>query len=57
MPLLDFFGPYAFFPKHCYPDENQLQRYNSPVIAVIRTGASMEEDVVEQLRSLFRFQK
>ena len=65
--MLDITGPFAFFPSHCYPsgaslddDEkgmNEATQYNSPVIAYVKTGASIEEDVIAQLRSLFKFQK
>lgn len=56
--MLDFFGPYAFFPSHCYPGgKDGRLRFNSPVIAYIKTGASVEADIVDQLTSLFRFQK
>ena len=63
LPLLDFLGPYAFFPSHCYPSGvgsgklRTVTRYNSPVIAYVKTGASVEQDIIEQLESLFRFQK
>ena len=61
LPLRDIFGPYFFFPSHCYPstkDESELSqatRYNSPVVAYVKTGASVEQDIVDQLRSLFQF--
>ena len=65
--MLDITGPFAFFPSHCYPsgaslddDEkgmNEATQYNSPVVAYVKTGASIEEDVIAQLRSLFKFQK
>ena len=50
LPLLDVTGPFAFYPRHCYPggvddDEKGLSdatKYNSPVIAYVRTGASIE---------------
>ena len=55
LPLRDPFGPFFFFPKHCYPREekrsksglSEATRYNSPVIAYVRTGASVEQDIVE----------
>lgn len=50
IPLLDITGPFAFYPSHCYPsgadsDEKGLREatmYNSPVIAYVPTGASIE---------------
>ena len=63
MPLRDPFGPYFFFPKHCYPEGvggkslDEATQYNSPVIAYVKTGSSIERDIIKQLESLFRFQK
>jgi len=54
--MLDFIGPYAFFPSHCYPGPGRL-RYNSPIIAYVKTGSSIENDIIEQMTSLFKFQK
>ena len=50
MPILDITGPFAFFPSHCYQEgatseEKGLEdatKYNSPVIAYVKTGASIE---------------
>ena len=52
LPLLDITGPFSFYPSHCYPsgvdveekdkDVNDATKYNSPVIAYVKTGASME---------------
>lgn len=65
VPLLDFTGPFAFYPSHCYPmgadnEEKGLREatmYNSPVIAYVSTGASIEQDLIQQLRSLFNLQQ
>jgi hypothetical protein len=46
LPMLDFIGPYAFFPSHCYPGSGKL-RFNSPVIAYVKTGSSIENDIIE----------
>ena len=54
--MLDFIGPYAFFPSHCYPGAGRL-KYNSPIIAYVKTGSSIENDIIEQMTSLFKFQK
>ena len=32
-------------------------RFNSPVIAYVKTGSSIENDIIEQMISLFKFQK
>ena len=46
-------GPYYFFPSHCYPNGvggdkvEDATKYNSPVIAYIKTGSSIEDDVVD----------
>lgn len=59
--MIDPLGPYAFFPAHCFPEgvgsrESQfVGRYNSPNVAYIRTNSTVEEDVIEQLQSLFTF--
>ncbi len=52
-PLIDPFGPYALFPPHCYPDgvgksdiEN-IAKYNSPNIAYVKTGSSIEGHVID----------
>ena len=50
LPILDVTGPFAFYPRHCYPsgvddeekDLSDATKYNSPVIAYVRTGASIE---------------
>ena len=50
LPMLDITGPFAFYPEHCYPDGvdstdkdlNDATKYNSPVIAYVKTGASIE---------------
>lgn len=56
IPMLDITGPFAFFPSHCYPsgasldeDEkgmNEATQYTSPVIAYVKTGASIEQDII-----------
>ena len=52
-PMLDVVGPYSFFPPHCYPDKvgekdiESITRYNSPIIAYVRTGSSIEQHVVD----------
>lgn len=61
-PLIDPLGPYAFFPDHCYPDGvgekdiESISKYNSPNIAIIKTGSSIEDDIIDSLTSLFKFQ-
>ena len=66
MPIFDPFGSYFFYPDHCYPKRDKREskagggptlRYNSPIIAYVRTGASIEDDIVEQLDSLFKTQR
>jgi len=60
MPLLDPFGAFFFYPSHCYVNMNGRRgatRFNSPVIGYVKTGSSIEEDVVEQLESLFKTQR
>ena len=52
LPLVDITGPFAFYPSHCYPSGvdveskekgmNDATKYNSPVIAYVKTGASIE---------------
>ena len=51
LPLRDRFSPYFFFPRHCYPNDagdtkkdglSEATSYNSPVIAYVSTGASVE---------------
>ena len=60
-PLIDPFGPYAFYPEHCYPDGvgkpgiEDYGKYNSPIIAYIRTGSDIEDDIIDSLTSLFKF--
>lgn len=67
LPIFDITGPYSFFPDHCYPsggstpepgekkDLRSVTRFNSPIIAYVKTGASIEMDIVDQLESLFKF--
>jgi hypothetical protein len=45
--MLDFVGPYGFFPNHCYPPPGKGMRFNSPVIAYVKTGSSIENDIIE----------
>jgi len=48
MPIFDPFGAYYFFPDHCYPNRNNKPgRYQSPIIGYVKTGASIEQDIVE----------
>ena len=64
MPIFDPFGSFFFYPDHCYPNQKkgemtksestEATRYNSPIIGYVRTGASVEEDIVAQLDSLFK---
>ena len=55
MPIFDPFGSYFFYPDHCYPrkDDDEEKggnsgrfRYNSPVIGYVKTGSSVEDDIV-----------
>jgi hypothetical protein len=43
-PLLDPFGPYYFFPPHCYARTN---RYASPYIAYVYQGNQIEKDILD----------
>jgi len=43
-PQFDIYGPYNFFPSHCY--KTKPGKYASPVIAYIKTGNSIEEDML-----------
>lgn len=53
-PLIDPFGPFYFFPPHCYERKN---RYNSPIVAYIPQGNQIESDMIEQLELLFNKQR
>jgi len=58
MPIFDLFGAYFFFPDHCYPSrDDKPERYLSPIIGYVKTGASIEQDIVRQLTSLFTTQR
>lgn len=59
MPIFDPFGSFFFYPDHCYPPmwKTGSTRFNSPVIGYVRTGASVEDDIVAQLDSLFMTQR
>jgi len=51
-PQFDVYGPYNYFPAHCY--KTVTGKYASPVIAYIKTGSAIEEDMLEQLEELFK---
>lgn len=60
--MIDIVGPFAFYPDHCFPVQDERNRkgaenikFNSPVIAYIKTGSSIEDDIIDQLESLFLF--
>ena len=61
MPIFDPFGSYFFYPDHCYPRQEEGEekgrsgrfRYNSPIVGYVKTGSSVEDDIVAQLDSLF----
>ena len=60
MPMMDPFGAYFFFPEHCFVNtggNRGATKFSSPVIGYVKTGASVEMDVVEQLQSLFKTQR
>lgn len=60
MPLLDPFGAFFFYPSHCYVNtrgDKAATRFSSPVIGYVKTNSSIEEDIVEQLESLFKTQR
>ena len=60
MPFIDPFGSFFFFPSQCHPNtkgRKSATRFTSPIIGYVKTGASVEQDVVEQLESLFRTQR
>ena len=44
-PYADIAGPLFFFPPHCY-SKSDLE-YESPIIAIVRNGNSIEDDVAE----------
>ena len=58
IPVLDPLGPYLFYPPHCYQGENaaKRRRYSSPVIAYVRNGNQIEEDLVDSLQAIFELQ-
>ena len=60
MPFMDPFWSFFFFPQHCHPAEKGSgidRKFASPLVGYVKTGASVENDVVEQLESLFRTQR
>ena len=59
VPIFDPLGPYLFYPQHCYQSKRRMDRYgayNNPVIAYIKTGNAIEEDLINQLKALFKVQ-
>lgn len=54
-PYLDLVGPLYFLPKHC--TARRGIDYASPLVAIIRDGNSIEQDIVEQLEVLFETQR
>ena len=59
IPVFDPLGPYLFYPQHCYQSKYRIEKefaYNNPVIAYIKTGNTLEEDLIEQLKALFKLQ-
>jgi hypothetical protein len=50
MPFIDPFGSFFFFPSQCHPNtkgRKSATRFTSPIIGYVKTGASVEQDVVE----------
>lgn len=52
--FMDPLGPYFFYPQHCYSNDEDM--YNSTVIAYIKQGNQIEEDLIAQLKELFAMQ-
>ena len=60
VPLLDPLGPYLFYPPHCYQSKRKIERhlrFNSPIIAYIKNGNTIEQDLIDQLNEVFALQK
>ena len=59
-PIVDPLGPYLMYPQQCYAwgwDIESGKKHNSPVIAYIKTGNQIEEDIITQLDALFTYQR
>jgi hypothetical protein len=49
LPLVDPMGPYLFYPSQCYStqfDVDHGKKYRSPLIAYIKQGNQIEEDII-----------
>jgi len=58
LPIVDPLGPYLMYPQQCYAtqwDVDRGKKHRSPVIAYIRTGNQIEEDLIAQLEALFSY--
>ena len=63
IPAQDVAGPFGFFYDHCFREKKENQegirdpKYNSTIIGYVKTGASIEDDILAQLQSLIDFHK
>ena len=59
-PALDPLGPYLFYPKQCYANmksKKKKLKYKSSLIAYIKKGNQIEEDLITQLDAMFSIQR
>jgi hypothetical protein len=59
IPVVDPYGPYLFYPSQCQSNEGLIaagRKYRAPVIAYIKQGNQIEEDIVDQLQAIFEMQ-
>lgn len=57
---MDPLGPYLFYPSQCYSTQKDVEKgkkYRSPMIAYIRQGNEIEQDLIQQLDAVFGLQR
>jgi len=60
MPVVDPLGPYLFYPAQCQASSEWIRigrKYRSPLIAYVRQGNQIEQDIIAQLEAIFTVQR
>ena len=59
-PPIDPLGPYLFYPRQCYATKGEVEigrKHASMMIAYVKQGNSIEQDVIDQLEAIFSLQR
>jgi len=54
-PLVDFLGPVALHPPHCYKIGDDLDNFiESPIIAYVKNDNDVERDLIAMVNQTFK---